>query len=110
MGEPVKILDLAKKMITLHGKHVDSEIKIEFTGLRPGEKLYEELLMGEEGLKQTSNHKIYIGKQVTVDEDAFLANLNRLREAAEQNDKQLVEDILHESVPTFKRAEKKAAV
>lgn len=110
MGEPVKILDLAKKMITLHGKHVDSEIKIEFTGLRPGEKLYEELLMGEEGLKQTSNHKIYIGKQVTVDEDAFLANLNRLKEAAEQNDKQLVEAILHESVPTFIRAEKKAVV
>ena len=97
-------------MITLHGKHVDSEIKIEFTGLRPGEKLYEELLMGEEGLKQTSNHKIYIGKQVTVDEDAFLANLNRLKEAAEQNDKQLVEAILHESVPTFIRAEKKAVV
>lgn len=110
MGEPVKILDLAKKMITLHGKHVDSEIKIEFTGLRPGEKLYEELLMGEEGLKQTSNHKIYIGKQVTVNEEAFLANLNRLKEAAEQNDKQLVEAILHESVPTFKRAQKKAAV
>ncbi len=110
MGEPVKILDLAKKMITLHGKHVDSEIKIEFTGLRPGEKLYEELLMGEEGLKQTSNHKIYIGKQVTVDEETFLANLNRLKDAAEQNDKQLVEEILHESVPTFIRAEKRAAV
>lgn len=110
MGEPVKILDLAKKMITLHGKHVGSDIEIEFSGLRPGEKLYEELLMNEEGLKKTSNHKIYIGHQTKVDEDLFLSHLAHLRTAAEQNNKAEVEAVLHESVPTFIRKEQQAAV
>ncbi len=110
MGEQVKILDLAKKMITLHGKQVGKDIKIEFTGLRPGEKLYEELLMDEEGLKETSNHKIYIGKQMRVDEEIFLKQLDKLKNAADSNDKDMVEEILHECVPTFIRKEQKSVV
>lgn len=110
MGEPVKILDLAKKMITLHGKRVGDDIEIEFSGLRPGEKLYEELLMNEEGLKKTSNHKIYIGCQMNVEEEKFLKHLSDLKEVASQNNKDEVERILHESVPTFIRKQQKEVV
>lgn len=110
MGEPVKILDLAKRMISLHGKRPDTDIKIEFSGLRPGEKLYEELLMDEEGLKKTSNHKIYIGKQIHVDDEQFTARLSLLRDAAQNNDKPRVEAVLHECVPTFVRKEQQAAM
>ena len=62
MGEPVKILDLAKNLIRLSGYKVGEDIQIEFTGLRPGEKLYEELLMDEEGMQDTANKLIHIGK------------------------------------------------
>src|SRR5699024_6110631 len=61
MGEPVKIVDLARNLIRLSGFKPDEDIKIEFTGLRPGEKLYEELLMAEEGLRKTENQRIFIG-------------------------------------------------
>jgi len=108
MGEPVKILDLAKKMISLHGKHLGEDIDIEFSGLRPGEKLYEELLMDEEGLKKTSNHKIYIGQQMNVDEKQFIEYLKSLEAAADRNDKDELEGILHKAVPTFIRTEQKA--
>ncbi len=110
MGEAVKILDLAKKMIMLHGKVVDRDIKIEFTGLRPGEKLYEELLMNEEGLKKTSNKKIYIGRQIEVNEEEFLNDLKALEKAAGDNDKELIESILKKAVPTFMRNEQKAVI
>lgn len=78
MGEPMKILDLARNLIQLSGYKVDEDIEIKFTGLRPGEKMYEELLMDEEGLKQTANKRIFIGKQIEFDVDTFekqLANL-----------------------------------
>ncbi len=110
MGEPVKILDLAKKMLVLHGKRIGEDIDIEFTGLRPGEKLYEELLMLEEGLKKTSNHKIYIGNQIEVNEEEFLGYLSALGQVAMDNDKEKVEEILHKAVPTFVRAKKEKAV
>lgn len=110
MGEPVKILDLAKKMLVLHGKRIGEDIDIEFTGLRPGEKLYEELLMLEEGLKKTSNHKIYIGSQIEVNEEEFLGYLSELGQVAMDNDKEKVEEILHKAVPTFVRAEREKAV
>ena len=103
MGEPVKILTLAENVIKLSGKKPYEEIKIEFTGLRPGEKLYEELLMGEEGLTKTENNKIFIGKQVEIDTEVFMANLNDLREIAYSNDNDKCVAYLEELVPTFKR-------
>lgn len=103
MGEPVKILSLAENVIRLSGKKPYKEIKIEFTGLRPGEKLYEELLMSEEGLTKTSSRKIFIGKQTEIKTDEFEANLGELRAAAESNKAQECVSLLHKIVPTFKR-------
>ena len=100
MGEPVKILDLAKNLIRLSGYVPGEDIAIEFTGLRPGEKLFEELLMDEEGLQETKNKLIHIGKPIEFDEKEFLEKLSRLEEviAAEPNEiKMMVKDI----VPTY---------
>lgn len=101
MGEPVKILTLAENLIKQHGKRPYKDIKIEFVGLRPGEKLYEELLMDEEGLKSTENKKIFIGKQIEVDETALLDNLELIRRLANANDKDSVISLLKKMVPTF---------
>ena len=103
MGEPVKILSLAENVIKLSGKKPYEEIKIEFTGLRPGEKLYEELLMGEEGLSKTESQKIFIGKQSEIKIDEFVSELDELHSAAEANDAGLCVALLHKIVPTFKR-------
>ena len=84
MGEPVKILDLAKNLIRLSGFIPDKDIKIEFTGLRPGEKLYEELLMDEEGLQDTENKLIHIGKPIEIDEEKFKKQLEELYKASLQ--------------------------
>ena len=88
MGEPVKILDLAKNLIQLSGYKVNEDIKIEFTGLRPGEKMYEELLMNEEGLRETANKMIHIGKPIKYDSCIFERQLQELFEACqdEQSD------------------------
>ncbi len=82
MGEPMKIVDLAKNLIKLSGYRVDEDIKIEFIGLRPGEKMYEELLMNEEGLKETANKMIHIGKPIDFDAVAFEKQLESLKEAS----------------------------
>ena len=82
MGEPVKILDLAKNMIRLSGYVPEKDIAIEFTGLRPGEKLYEELLMDEEGMTETPNKLIHIGHPIDVDEDKLYYALQVMEEAA----------------------------
>ena len=82
MGEPVKILDLAKNLIRLSGYEPEKDIKIVFTGLRPGEKLYEELLMDEEGILKTANDRIFIGKPIQMDYSAFESLLSRLDNAA----------------------------
>ena len=80
MGEPVKILDLAKNLIRLSGFKPFEDIPIEFTGLRPGEKLYEEMLMAEEGMQDTANRMIHIGKPIQIDEERFLEQLETLKD------------------------------
>jgi len=101
MGEPVKIVSLAENLIRLHGKEPYEDIKIKFTGLRPGEKLFEELLMAEEGLRETANKKIFIGRQIEIDENSFLEKIQTIHTYAEQNDKVQVVRLLSELVPTF---------
>lgn len=100
MGKPVKILDLAKNLIRLSGLRVDEDIKIEFTGLRPGEKLYEELLMDEEGLTATQNKSIFIGKPINIDEDEFFSVLKELKEES-KNESNDIRPIVKKIVPTY---------
>ena len=100
MGEPVKILDLAKNLIRLSGYVPNEDIKITFSGLRPGEKLYEELLMDEEGLKKTENELIYIGKPIELDEEQFKQQLKQLEEAAVDETKN-IRKMVQEIVPTY---------
>lgn len=100
MGEPVKILDLAKNMIRLSGLTLGRDIEIEFTGLRPGEKLYEELLMDEEGMTDTPNRLIHIGHPIEVDETQLLHALDVLEEAAE-NETDDMRLIVESIVPTY---------
>ena len=100
MGEPVKILDLAKNLIRLSGYKVDDDIRIEFTGLRPGEKLYEELLMDEEGMKETENRLIHIGRPIEFDERRFFVQLKELKEAVEAESDH-VREMIREIVPTY---------
>ena len=100
MGEPVKILDLALNLIRLSGYKPYDEIPIEFTGLRPGEKLYEELLMSEEGLQATENNLIHIGKPIEFDEEVFLEKLEELRVIANEDSDQIREKV-QEIVPTY---------
>ena len=100
MGEPVKIADLAKNLIRLSGYTLGVDMDIKYTGLRPGEKLYEELLVKEEGIQKTDNNLIYIGKPLEFDEVHFLSGLKKLEEATmieSPNVKQLVSQI----VPTY---------
>jgi len=104
MGEPVKIRVLAENLIRLSGFKPDEDIKIEYTGLRPGEKLYEELLLNEEGITKTDNKKIYIGKPIEFDNDMFLKNLSRLYIAAHRNQADRVEQLIADTVPTFHHA------
>ena len=85
MGEPVRIDDLARNMIRLSGFEPDVDIEIKYTGLRPGEKLYEEMLMKEEGLRTTDNELIHIGKPLEIDEDHFFELLETLHKACEEN-------------------------
>ena len=101
MGEPVKITTLAENLIRMYGKVPYRDVEIKFTGLRPGEKLFEELLMDEEGLKSTENKKIFIGNQITIDENDLLEKLSRLRKFADANDSEGVVKMLSEIVPTF---------
>jgi len=102
MGEPVKIDDLARQMIRLSGHTPDVDIKIKYVGLRPGEKMYEEKLMDEEGLKMTSNKLIYIGRPMQFDEDKFVEQLRQLLDASnEQSDriKELVASVVDTYTP-----------
>ncbi len=101
MGAPVKITTLAENLIRMYGKVPYKDVPIIFTGLRPGEKLFEELLMDEEGLKSTQNKKIFIGNQIKIDEIDMLSKLEVLKKTAENNDSEKTVELLAELVPTF---------
>lgn len=103
MGEPVKIYDLAVSLIKLSGYEPGIDIPIVFTGLRPGEKLYEELLMKEEGLQKTENKKIYIGELTDLDEKDILEKLAKLQHLVndENTPIQEIKETMHEVVPTY---------
>jgi FlaA1/EpsC-like NDP-sugar epimerase len=100
MGEPVRILDLAENLIRLSGYKPNEDIMIEFTGLRPGEKLYEELLMEEEGLQDTDNNLIHIGKPIEMDEDRFLRQLEELKDICVLEPVEIRKKV-REIVPTY---------
>ncbi len=120
MGSPVRMDDLARKMIRLAGMVPDRDIKVVYTGLRPGEKLYEELLMNEEGLRMTPNKKIFIGNPMPVDSDSFFKKLDALKQFiygldrdAKMDRAQIahaVEACMMELVPTFHRADEQTQI
>lgn len=101
MGAPVRIDDMARNLIRLSGYTPDVDIKIEYTGLRPGEKLYEELLMAEEGMKETANKLIHIGKPIEMDEETFFDKLAELKEACYNADESIKEKV-QKLVPTYR--------
>ena len=105
MGEPVKIYDLAENLIKLSGFEPHKDIKIEITGLRPGEKLYEELLMNEEGLTETKHKKIFIGKPGEFEFDDIEKKINELLNIAISGNEQMLREKLKEYVPTYKEPE-----
>ena len=103
MGAPVKIDELARNLIKLSGLKPDVDIRIQYTGLRPGEKLYEEKLMAEEGLKKTDNDLIHIGNPIVFDTEIFLQQLRLLMDAAYENDEAIVQ-MVEQMVPTYNPA------
>ena len=107
MGEPVKIYDLAVSLIKLSGYEPNVDIPIVFTGLRPGEKLYEELLMKEEGLQETDNNKIFIGELTDLDERDILYKLNKLKQLTDDENTPIkdIKEVIHEVVPTYNEPE-----
>ena len=104
MGEPVKIDDMARNLIKLSGYTPDVDIMVEYTGLRPGEKLYEEMLMDEEGLESTENSLIHIGKPIEMDDEWFRVKLRQLDEASYREAVNM-KDIVAEIVPTYRPEE-----
>lgn len=105
MGEPVKIVDLANNLIKLSGFEPNVDIKIEFIGLRPGEKLYEELLMNEEGLTSTENKKIFIGKPVKFSAEKVEKHLEVLRNIVDNEEVEMIDGVMRRLVTTYIRPE-----
>lgn len=102
MGEPVKIDDMARNLIKLSGYEPDVDIKIVYTGLRPGEKLYEEMLMGEEGMKDTPNKLIHIGQPIVFDDEKFKEDLEKLDRIANENGEgDIIKKEVCKYVPTY---------
>jgi FlaA1/EpsC-like NDP-sugar epimerase len=102
MGEPVKIDTLARNLIRLSGYEPDVDIRVEYTGLRPGEKLYEELLMDEEGMQDTANKLIHIGKPIDMDYDSFVDGLMELKSACEMDiSDNMIKEKVKQLVPTY---------
>lgn len=106
MGEPVKIDTMARQLIRLSGFEPDVDIKVEYTGLRPGEKLFEELLMKEEGLQDTDNKLIHIGKPIEMDDELFKKQLALLDEASKDENSD-IKSLVAEIVPTYNRKDNK---
>ena len=102
MGAPVRIDDLARNLIKLSGHKPDVDISVVYSGLRPGEKLYEEKLMAEEGLQKTENELIHVGNPIPFDTEQFLVQLKRLMDAAYENDESIREAVA-QMVPTYKQ-------
>jgi FlaA1/EpsC-like NDP-sugar epimerase len=100
MGDPVKIDDMARNLIKLSGLRPDVDIKIEYTGLRPGEKLYEEKLMAEEGMKRTENKLIHIGKPIEMDYEEFKKKLAKLDDDSKEDDENIRQYVM-DIVPTY---------
>ena len=100
MGEPVRIDDMARNLIRLSGFTPDIDIMIEYTGLRPGEKLYEELLMDEEGLTSTENKLIYIGHPIAMDDMWFKEKLKELDKVSKKETER-IKELVTEIVPTY---------
>ena len=100
MGEPVRIDDMARNLIKLSGLRPDVDIKIEYSGLRPGEKLYEEKLMAEEGMKTTKNKLIFIGKPIEMDDNEFKKKLGRLDDDSQEDDENIRQYVM-DIVPTY---------
>ena len=105
MGEPVKIDTMARNLIRLSGYEPDVDIKVEYTGLRPGEKLYEELLMQEEGMQDTDNKLIHIGRPIEMDDELFCRQLQQLEKACTEESPN-IRELVAQMVPTYKRPEK----
>ena len=101
MGEPVRIVDLAKKMIRLSGHVPDKDIKIEFTGLRPGEKLYEELLIDEKNLEETENDRIFVVRLGAIDVEETQRKIRRLVEMAFEESRE-IRGAIREIVPEYR--------
>ena len=101
MGSPIKIDTLARNLIKLSGLKPDVDIKIEYTGLRPGEKLYEERLMSEEGLEVTPNKKVFIGKPLKFDENEFFVQLEQIMDLANQNKSKEIKDLISRVLPNY---------
>ena len=105
MGTPVKIDTLARNLIKLSGYRPDVDIRIEYTGLRPGEKLYEEKMMAEEGMKTTPNRLIYIGKPIDFDHNRFLKDIHELMDICYDNEDEKLREYIKQVVPTFRAPE-----
>ncbi|MCH5186599.1 MAG: polysaccharide biosynthesis protein [Oscillospiraceae bacterium] len=103
MGEPVKIYDLAVNLIRLSGYRPNVDIEIKICGLRPGEKLYEEILMNEEGLNKTNHNKIFVGKPINIDTDKLNTMLDMLEKAVATNDNDVIKDAVAKAVPTYRK-------
>lgn len=101
MGDPVKIDDMARNLIRLSGYEPDVDIMVEYTGLRPGEKLFEELLMDEEGMQGTENELIHIGKPIEMDDEWFEGKLAELDEESRHEDGR-IKEIVAGIVETYK--------
>ncbi|MGL6105732.1 polysaccharide biosynthesis protein [Romboutsia sp.] len=105
MGEPVKIIDLAKNLIKLSGLDLGSDIKIEYVGLRPGEKLYEELLMSEEGLIKTRNNKVFVAKPISINDEELNESLAELQKIINNEKIEHIDRLMKKIVVTYKKQE-----